>query len=425
MSRRRQTRNAARLITAGAVGLLVIGMVLYLSVTSQNGLPWARYYVIHVRLTDAGDLDTYDDVRVAGRRIGQVAAIRYEHGFAEVTLQIDQGDAPLRQGSIVLVRLSGLIGAEFVQITPALHGRPLPSGATIGVSQTHTNPDLFDVLSAFSPPIVRDLRATIRAVGIGFLGRGQGLNQAIADGPPLERAADPLLASLNAEPQAVRSFIPSLDALADAVAPARFNIVDGFVPEARALKPLADNGRALGAIFTQAPGALTAATAQLPSVDALLDQTDGLARAVRALTRPAPAALRATAQLLEAAPTPIRNATGLLAASVPLVPAALRLIDRVNPLAAPLEAMLADSVPVVSDLGARACDLVNAAAWLRDSDAFGQAPDGPLGPHNVVRILVAGNADLVQGGPKLPSSQIKFDANPAPCTATSEVVGAS
>jgi ABC-type transporter Mla subunit MlaD len=407
------------------MGVLLIGAVMYLALTVQNGLPGERYYILHAELADAGNLDTYDDVRIAGRDIGQVSAISYSGQDAHVTLQIEPGDAPIRQGSTIRIRLNGLIGDKFVQITPALRGPELPSGATIGLSATTTAPDLFDVLSGFRNRQISDLRATIRGLGEGFIGRGDDLNAAIGDSPALLRAARPLLKTLNANPAADRRLLPALDALADAVAPARFNIAGGFAPEAASLQPLAAHASSLAATLAQAPGVETTASQQLPVIDGLLAQTDGLASALRRLTRPAPAAFAATSALLRDAETPIRDATGLLRDAIPLVPVALRLTNRVNPLAAPLAQLFEDSIPLVTQIGLRTCDLIKAANWLRQAASYGQLPDGTLGPHNVVRVLEATNSDTVEGGPKLPSGLIATDSDPAPCTAFTEVIPSS
>lgn len=418
----RTSRSRYRRLLGGIFGVLLIGCVMYLALTVQNGLPGERYYILHADLADAGNLDTYDDVRIAGRNIGQVSAISYSGQQAHVTLQIQSGDAPIRQGSTIRIRLNGLIGDKFVQITPALHGPALPSGATIGIAATTAAPDLFDVLNTFRNRQIAELRATIRGLGEGFIGRGDDLNAALGDSPTLLQAAQPLLATLNANPAADRRLLPSLDALADAVAPARFNIADGFAPEAAALQPLATHASSLAATLAEAPGVETTASEQLPVIDGLLKQTEGLASAIRRLTRPAPAAFAAVSRLLRAAETPLREATGLLKAAIPLVPVALRLTGRVNPLAAPLARLLDDSIPLLTQIGLRTCDLVNAANWLRQAASYGQLPDGPLGPHNVVRVLEATNADAVQGGPKLPSGLIATDSDPAPCTAVSEAI---
>jgi virulence factor Mce-like protein len=421
----RRRASSLRLTLAGLLGLAAIWGLMYVAVTAQNGLPFRRYHVMYANFARAGDLQTYDDVRIAGERIGQVSGISFTNHIVHVKLQLDTNAPRLRDGTTAQIRLNGLIGAEYVQLTPSANGRYLPAGATIPASVTSTTSDLFDAMSTLDQPRRQDLRTIIRGFGEGFLSRGYDINQALADSPPLMRDADAFLQTLNAEPAALRRLFPSFDALSRQVYPARYDIALGFDPEARAAYPFAARAGDVQQMLQRAPATLRAASTQLPLIDNLLSATGGLAQATARLTVPAPGALRAATGLLQHAPGPLRSSFRLLSATQHAIPVTLALTAAIAPLSPPLARLFSNVLPILSVAGATVCDFKNAFAWLHSASGFGVPPNGPIGPFGYLRILVGGNAETNTGQGPAPSSQIKVDTTPAPCIAAAEKVPGS
>ena len=410
--RRSRGRSNLRLIGAIMLGLAVILTALYVSLTAQNGLPLQHFRILVVDLSSAGDLQTYDDVRIAGDRVGQVLTIHLEHGEAVAKLQVGANAPPLRQGTTALLRLSGIVGAEYIQLTPSSSGAILRNGATIGLQDTGVTPDLFDVLDAFDQHRRTDLREIIRGLGEGLLSRAQGLNRATADSPALLHNADGLLGALNAEPQAIRNLFPDSDALAAAVEPARRDVADGFAPESRMVEPLVRDRPDVQAAFDRLPPALSAMQADLPAIDQMLDASERLSQATTRLSASAPSGLRALTALLRAAPTPLRATNRLLKGTGQVVDPVLRLTNRLAPLSAPLTRLLAGFDPLWNTISSRDCDLTDLATWLRSAAGYGTPPGTSLGPQNVVRVLLGAVESLPEGAAP-PAS----DAAPAPCMA--------
>ena len=76
MRNRRDVSIAANPILIGAATLLVTVVGVFLAYNANNGLPFVPTYDVKVLVPDAAELVKGNDVRVGGKRIGTVAAIK-------------------------------------------------------------------------------------------------------------------------------------------------------------------------------------------------------------------------------------------------------------------------------------------------------------------------------------------------------------
>ena len=370
----------------------MITALAYTAVTAGNGLPLKSYYYLNARFANAAELDPNSDVRIAGTLVGQVLSTSYSRGTPVVKLQLQTSAAPLRSDTSARIRLQGLIGAKYVDITPGAHGRPLPSGATLPTSQTSTAVGVFDVLSTFDAKRRADLRGVLGGLGQGFLGRGAQLNEALAVSPGLASNVNAVASEINNRPGAASRFITGSESLAGAFDPVRSQLVSGWNPQARALQSFGDERTSVQASLDEAPAALQTIQSGLEQTNPLLTQTAALSRALIAFTVPAPAALNSAAQLLAAAPAPLAKTEPLARAVLRAVPPTLRLLIRIWPLAAPIAKAIGNETPPLSMLGYYSCDVYG---WARDWGmlfALGGPPQTSSGPTGVVRPAVAVNS---------------------------------
>lgn len=101
---------------------------------------------------DVTGLNTGDDVRIAGVRVGEVTGIEL-HGrtLAKVSLTVDAAN-PLTKGSQAIIRYRNLIGQRYVALAqgPGSDDR-LPDGSTIPLERTQSALDLTVLFNGFKP----------------------------------------------------------------------------------------------------------------------------------------------------------------------------------------------------------------------------------------------------------------------------------
>ena len=74
-----------------------------------------------LRFENAGQLVRDDDVQVGGRRVGSVRDIELtDDNQAEITVNVQDGYAPLHQGTTALIRATSLSGIanRYIALTP-------------------------------------------------------------------------------------------------------------------------------------------------------------------------------------------------------------------------------------------------------------------------------------------------------------------
>jgi virulence factor Mce-like protein len=410
-----------------AIGLLVT--LVWIALVAPRGVPFLRYFDINAQFDNASQIADLSQVRIAGRSVGQVTGSSVQGGRAVVRMALYPGQPALRSDSTARIRLKGLLGAKFVEITPGRSGQLLKSGATLPASQTSSAVDLLTVLQAFDKPTQQNLQTSVRGLGQGFLGRGADINSMLGVAPGFYDHTRTASAGILAQPGAAARFAPSTEALAGAYDPVREALATGFAPQAQVLQAFVDRSTQLGQTLDVAPPSLDSLRAGLDASTPLLDETAALARATITLTGPAPAALREASVFLKDAAHPLNITGPTLQRLADAVPNTLAFLSRINPVIAPAVDALSRSIRPLTELGRHSCDVLAFGRDWRSTLGFGvaAAPSGQLaggepglGPINslrvvAVRLLSELNADAPQA-----KSFAYQDAYPSPCQALTE-----
>ena len=152
MSRSGARQTAAPLVKFSLFALVTIAATALLAATIVNisFTPKATYHAV---FTDVTGLETGDDIRVAGVRVGQVEGIRIkDRTLAEVTFSVS-ADRPLLAGTRAVVRYRNLVGQRYIALTegPGDITARLRPGGTIPLSRTQPALDLNALLNGFKP----------------------------------------------------------------------------------------------------------------------------------------------------------------------------------------------------------------------------------------------------------------------------------
>jgi len=109
--------HSTRDLAVGLFVLLGLGALAYLSL-QVGGLEVGgrEHIVLHATFDDIGGLSVRAPVRIAGVKIGQVAAIDLDEDLrAQVSLEVDSG-LELSIDSSAAIRTSGLLGDQFISV---------------------------------------------------------------------------------------------------------------------------------------------------------------------------------------------------------------------------------------------------------------------------------------------------------------------
>lgn len=109
-------------------------------------------YSYSATFTDVSGLHEGDDVRVAGVRVGRVAAVELDGTLADVTFEV-QTDQKLYTNTIASVKYQNIIGQRYVGLSPGPAGdvRLLADHGRIPLEHTEPSFDITYLLRGFEP----------------------------------------------------------------------------------------------------------------------------------------------------------------------------------------------------------------------------------------------------------------------------------
>jgi virulence factor Mce-like protein len=404
-------------------GLLVIALlaaVIGFALTAYSGVPWISYRTLYVNAPAVGDLQEHDPVRVAGLRVGQVDSLSITPaGIARIGLQIDPSLHALPADTTAQIRADGLLGARFVELQPGSSSSGLPWGATITVGANAKTFGVPELLNTFDQRTLTEIGNMTNGLGQGLYGNGTRLNSGLQSAAPAQVPFQQIVSAVLSRPASLTALLPSTEAALAPLDQSRTQISGLFAPAARAIAPLAQPS--VQTVLDRAPSALDAATTGLGRGEVLLKATTALARSVDATLPFAPAGLTAATRLLSVGPKTLPTADTLLRTVRPAVPAVLTITSRLSPTLSPLSQALTSLEPVLGELAAYRCDVVNFGAVFRSMTGFASAgAPGGSGPDGQFRLQVIPSPveTLDTGITPQDRSLAHFDPYPAPCQFT-------
>jgi phospholipid/cholesterol/gamma-HCH transport system substrate-binding protein len=357
-------------------------------------------YTVTAEFENAGQLVEGNEVRIGSNRAGSVKSIELGDDYrAEVEIELDEDQGPLREGSVLTVRVPGLAGlaGRYVSIEPGPKGAPaIPDGGEIPVEETEPPVDVDQVLSALDARTVSDLRDLVQRSAAGLEGQGDDLGRAlVALNPALSQTSQTLREAVR-DKAALRRLLRETADVVSELALRRRDLATGTAAAAAATGAVADERQALARTLELSPPVLRQANTAFvnlraaladfrPAIPEAIPVADGLALLLPRL-RPLAAKTRRVAPRIR------RLAEGPLLALLELLPATSR---EGVPLAADLTRTLDLLNPAVDQLRAYAPDLT---AGLIGGIAGNQA--GYFDSNGqYARIAFVGGPLTVIGGP--------------------------
>jgi ABC-type transporter Mla subunit MlaD len=385
------THSRRFMAALGAVGLMAAGAMLYIGYHSPKSIPGRSYYTLNAQFKAADNLTSSYQIRIGGRLVGQVLRPRVEHGLGVVDLQLKPEVKPLLSDTTLRVRPRSPVGVRFVELHPGTNGTPLTEGDTIPASQTSITVQIDEAIGTLDAKRRREAQMLLNELGQGFLSRGEDLNAAIKKGPQALADLTAAAGAVNAEPRGVERFVAGADAAAKAADPVRADIATGFAPEAKALRPFADEQKALAADLDVAPAALRSLRGDLERVTPVLAQLERVSREGAPTLRAAVPTLTDTRALLTEAKPGLLGLPKTLGFVRGAVPPTIGALQRLQPVLPSLDSTLQASLPIIGQLAPRDCDL------RRFFENWANTLQYRTATSNVLRFSVEGSAETLQG----------------------------
>jgi len=166
--------SVGRAIALAAL-LLVLALIGWMLLGGSNS------YQVKARFLSAGQLVKGNLVQASGQPVGVVKDIALTgDGAAEVTLEVNDEVAPLRQGTQANLRTASISGVanRYVDLMmpPGESEKTIPDGGVIGIEDTTTAVDLDQVFNLFDDRTKKGLRNVIRGFGASYEGRSKEAN---------------------------------------------------------------------------------------------------------------------------------------------------------------------------------------------------------------------------------------------------------
>ena len=188
----RRRRGGMKPFTAGAISLVILGVLIYLGFT--KAIPFQSHYDINAAFKSTNNIKPNSPVRIAGVQVGKVTGVDKIDGDggegAVVKLRIDDRGLPIHKDATATIRPRIFLeGNFFVELQPGSPAAPeLEDGDTIPIQQTSTPVQLDQILTALQRDTREELQVLLREYGKALEGEGaDGYRRAIKYFEPANR----------------------------------------------------------------------------------------------------------------------------------------------------------------------------------------------------------------------------------------------
>jgi phospholipid/cholesterol/gamma-HCH transport system substrate-binding protein len=362
--------TVARAAAVTALALAVALAVWLLLFKASGGTEYTLIF------QSAGQLVKDDDVQVGGRRVGAVRDIELtDDNRAAVKVVVQEPYAPLREGTLAIIRLTSLSGIanRYVAITPGPgDAKELPEGATLDTDATTDVVDLDQIFNTLDKKTSGDLAGVIKGFAAQYAGKGDEVGQSAKYFNPVLSSSRQLVQQVTQDEGALTRFLLNSSAAVTAIAEKRDDLADLVSNTNATASAIGSENAALARALGLLPTTLRRGNTTFVNLRATLDDLDVLVAASKPATKDLAPFLRQLRPLIAAArPTihDLRTAISLDGPNNDLIDAT-RKMPRLQSVATPAfrngRRALIQAEPVLEFVRPYTPDLVG---WFRD---FGQ-----------------------------------------------------
>jgi virulence factor Mce-like protein len=180
--RRQGRRKPMTPLKAGAIGIVLLVIFLYLGFTKFAN-PFSNPFEVHAIVPNAGGLRPDSLVRIAGVNVGKVTSVSPVEGSqaANLTMEIDSNGLPIHRDATFWVRPRIFLeGNFFVDVNPGSPSAPdVKSGYTFPIQQTREPVQLDQLFGSLQADTRRNLQTLLTQYGSAVKQAGPAFNRSI------------------------------------------------------------------------------------------------------------------------------------------------------------------------------------------------------------------------------------------------------
>ena len=299
---RTRTRTLALLATTA---LLVSGAVII-----GFGLFGDKPHTLHATFEAAVQVASGQEVRVAGRKVGEVGSIETVDGRAVVELKIQEDEIwPLPKGTTAGMRWGSTtsLAYRYIELHPGPRSAAgLPEDGILKLTDTETPFELDQSFRIFRGRTKGDLRSLVGEVADSVDGEGKAIQDGLREAPGGLNQTAAFLRELSADQEALRTLVTAGDRATSALASREGDLGELVGHAASTFDEFAVHSADQQQALDRAPTALAESTDTLARLDqslvGLQALTSDLGPGARELRKLAPTARRAFSELNSVAP---------------------------------------------------------------------------------------------------------------------------
>jgi virulence factor Mce-like protein len=287
--------------------VLIAIVAVFLAYNANQGLPFVPTYDINMEVPRGANLVKGNEVRVGGFRVGLVDEINpkveedpltgQRRSIAVVHVKLDKKVEPIATDSSVIIRPRSALGLKYIELKPGKADNKVDPGGTLQLEQAEDPVEFDDLLNTFDTETRQANQLALEGFGGAFAGRGQSLNEAIANLRPFFVHLEPVMRNLADPDTRLEEFFKQIGRASAQAAPVARVQAELFVNMATTFEAFSRNPDALRATIEKNPGtqdvAIRSFRVQQPFLANFADLSRRLQPAARELPRSLPKLNRA------------------------------------------------------------------------------------------------------------------------------------
>jgi phospholipid/cholesterol/gamma-HCH transport system substrate-binding protein len=339
-------------------------------------------HTLRAAFASAVQLAPGQEVRVAGRKVGEIGSIELVDGHSVVELKIRDDDVwPMRQGTTAQTRWGSTtsLAYRYIELIPppptAAPAPELPDGGLLTQADTKSAFELDDAYRIFRGRTRGDLGTLLGELADTLEGRAGALRRGLHDAPGGLDQTSAVLRELAADQKALRTLMVAGDSATSALSSRRDDLGELVDHAAATFDEFAAHARAQQAALDRAPRAFHAATGTLGRFDgslvglrALVDDLAPGARDLRTLATPARRALNQLRSVEPLATSTLRSGRRASPKLTRLLETGTRFLPQLGTVLGQLEPVIGCLRPYAPEL---AGNLSTWTGWNKNYDAGG------------------------------------------------------
>jgi phospholipid/cholesterol/gamma-HCH transport system substrate-binding protein len=265
-------------------------------------------YEVRAVFQSAGQLVPGNQVRVGGQPVGSISDIELDNSAnAVVTMEVEDGIAPLHEGTTATIRATSLSGIanRYVSLKPGPNNADeLEDGGQIGADETTAPVDIDVLFNTLDEETRQGLRNFIRGTGDQYDGRGLDARESIRYFAPFLASTARLTEEIALDEQILSQFLRDGSATVSAIAERRDDLTELVSNTNSAMRAIGDENEALQRALDLLPDTLRKANTTFVNLRTTLDDLETLVEESKPNTKELAPFFRALRPLVrEARPT--------------------------------------------------------------------------------------------------------------------------